>query len=412
MTTDSYKSNGNIISSSILVLAFFSYFGLFEFTVIPYPVRVLSSAIMCALMAVMIITRIIYHPVQTIKMNFSTPILLLIFGVLPSYFIANYYYNQSVFLSLYANKMIWFYLLYFYVHFFKISTKFILKLIILTGLFAVVLFYIQYIIYPTRIMDIYIFEDRGTFRMFVPGMICAIVAYFYFLNQFFEKNRLIFLIICIICLSIYVLQGTRGYIFTLFFLTIVFLLVTNRIKSKFLIIFSIIVATFTVFAIFQNIFLELTRVSTSQANSLSSNIRIKSARYFLTDFMPGFSAYIFGSSNAAPGTIYSEKFMFNALKYGYYISDIGVIGDYVKYGLVFTLAGLYLLFKSIFYKISSKYSFLKYYIIAQCFTLLTGYGIFGGVDVIIVLILYVFDVDRFERLQETLQPTENKLNPS
>jgi hypothetical protein len=44
--------------------------------------------------------------------------------------------------------------------------------------------------------------------------------------------------------------------------------------------------------------------------------------------------------------------------------------------------------------VGPEYSYLKYYIAMQSFTLLTGKGILGGVDIILLLILYIFDTER------------------
>jgi hypothetical protein len=63
-----------------------------------------------------------------------------------------------------------------------------------------------------------------------------------------------------------------------------------------------------------------------------------------------------------------------------------------------------MLIRAIRFNISKELQYLKFYIFSQCFTLITGYGILGGVDVVILLILYVFDVDRAEKLQENVSP--------
>lgn len=412
MAAEHEISLSNFISKLILALTVFSYFDLFQFVFIPYKIRVVSSILMAAVLIIFILLRIIYMPDRHVKMNFSSFILLLIFGTVPAYFTAFYYHDQSFPISFYANRMVLFYLLYFFVHFYKVPVKFVLQLIVFTGLFVAVLFIVQYIMYPVKLMDIKAFVERGTIRMFVPGMICTIVSYFYFLNQFFEKHKISLMLLSLLCLSIFILQGTRSYIFTLFLLTMLYLLFTKRIKAKFLIMLVVSMAVVMVFFLFREIFTELTKVSNSQAGNISQNVRVKAAKFFLTDFMPGSWAYIFGNGSAAPGSSYFQKWIYYIIKYGYYITDIGVIGDYVKYGVLFTISGLIMLGKSLTFKVSPAYNFLKYYIVSQCFTLLTGYGILSGVDINIVLILYVFDVDRFESLNETLQNAENKLNPS
>jgi hypothetical protein len=231
-------------------------------------------------------------------------------------------------------------------------------------------------------------------------MLCTQVAYFYFLNRFFEKNRISDLILSMVSLSIFVLQGTRQLLFAMAFLTLINLFFSKRIKGRFLKIGVLALASFAIFLIFREIFAELTKVSNSQVNDLASGIRLKAARFFVTTFMPSEWAYIFGNGVSAEGSIYDQKMTLYAMRYGFYLADIGIIGDYIKYGIIFVVAGLIMLFKSIRFKINPEYNFLKYYILTQCFTLVTGYGIFGGVDVILLLILYVFDKDRSNQLED------------
>jgi hypothetical protein len=390
------------ISNIVVFLVVLSYFHFFSFTMMPYSIRILLQIAILGIMVVFLLLRIIYKPEKGIRMNFAIPLLLMIIGALPCYFIAYAYHGQSFAISFFANKIIWFYLLYFFVHLYKIQATYIIRLIIFIGLFAVLLYYLQLYYYPTKILDINMLVGRGTIRLFVGGMLCTQAAYFYFLNQFFAKNKPVYLIFSLLTLSVFVLQGTRQLIFGLIFLTLVNLLLAKRIRSRFLITLVLSLASFSVFLIFRDIFNEITKVSALQAQNLEGGIRIKAARFFLTKFMPGFWAYIFGNGSSDLGSIYNQKIAFYAIKKGFYLADIGVLGDYIKYGVLFTLAGLYMLIKAIRFKISNELQFLKYYIFIQCFTLIAGYGILGGSDIVLILTLYVFDVNRANLLQEKL----------
>jgi hypothetical protein len=61
-----------------------------------------------------------------------------------------------------------------------------------------------------------------------------------------------------------------------------------------------------------------------------------------------------------------------------------------------------MLIKALRFRINNSLIYLKFYILSQCFTIITGKGIFGGVDIIMLLILYVFDVYRSETLSNSL----------
>src|SRR4030042_4370132 len=91
----------------VVFLAFVLYFEFFKLMIVPYTFRILSQVFVCALMAVLIIIRIIYNPERRkITRNFAGPLLLLIIGAIPSYFVANAYHNQSLLISSFTNRIL------------------------------------------------------------------------------------------------------------------------------------------------------------------------------------------------------------------------------------------------------------------------------------------------------------------
>jgi hypothetical protein len=230
------------------------------------------------------------------------------------------------------------------------------------------------------------------------------------LNQFFAKNSLPYLILSLLVLSVFILQGTRQLIVAFLFLTLVNLFFAKRIRSKGMIMMVIVFSVFAVVLLFREIFIELTRVSSSQMQNLGGGVRMRAADFYLTEFTPNIWAHLFGNSNAGFGSQYNQAMLFNALKYGFYTTDIGILGDYFKYGIIFAVTGLYLVVKAIRFNISKELLYLKFYILSQCFTLLTGFGIFGGVDILLLLALYIFDVDQAKRMGKLHEsvPGQNK----
>jgi len=386
------KTFDKYIVQFVIIFSFIAYFQLFKFVYIPNSIRILSQVAVGGIIILMILFKIIYFPEKIEKMNFAGPILIMLLGSIPSYFVAYFYHNQNFIYSIYANRTFFFLLLYFFFHFYKIPPAFIVKVIVIIGLIAVVLFYVQYYLYPRLILDIRSSEDRGTIRLFVPGMLCSIVAYFYFLNKYFENNKIKVLLLALVCLGIFILQGTRQMIFALFFLTMVNLILSKKVKSKVLMLFAISLASVAVFFLFREIFMELIAVSSKQSQNYSGDIRVRAATFFLTDFMQDTITYIFGNGKSGGVSVYDIKMAYYAKKYGYYISDIGIIGDYVEYGIFFIIGGIMLLVRALTFKTAEQYKFLKYYIMAQCFTLLTGSGFLGGSDIVLISIVYVFDI--------------------
>lgn len=398
--------------SIIVAISIIAYFQFFRFNAVPHIIKAATQVGVSALLIVLIVVRVIYFKESYNRMHFKGLILVLLLASIPSYFVAYIYHQQSFFISLYANKILFFYLLYFFLHLYKVPVKDILKIFVVTGLIAVVLYYAQLAVYPRLFMNVVAMETRGTIRLFVAGMICTIVAYFYFLNRFFETNNYRALIMAVVCFSVFMLQGTRQLIFSTIFLTLVNLIISHRVKSKFLMLVLVSFASFTVFLVFREIFIGIAVVSSTQAQHYESDIRFRAATFFLTDFMPSTWAYIFGNGASDAGSPFDLKIIYYSLKYKFFQSDIGIIGDYVKYGIVFSIAGLILLIRALLFKVPGQYLFLKFYILTQCFTLLTGKGILGGTDIVIVAILYIFDVARAEYVESVRQKNNEPPNLS
>lgn len=387
------------IGKAVTILVIVAYFQVFKFIVIPYAARVIFQVAMGALMLFLIILRSIYQPNRNISYNFKGIIIILIVSTVPSYFIAKLYHNQSFFSSIVANQIILFYLLYFFIHIFQVPVKFLIRTIVIIGLFVVSIYYLQFFSYPKAFLDIVMLEGRGTIRLLVPGMLCTQFAYYFFLHKFFENNKLRDLLLALLSSSIFILQGTRVLVFSMIFLTLIMLLFYKKVNGRFIKMVVIALASFIFLIVFRDIFNELFRESSSQVENLGGGVRLKAANFFITKFQSDGWTYLFGNSRAGIGEIYGKKLELYSKRYGFYITDIGILGDYILYGVIFVISGLLLLIKAIRFRIGSEFQYLKYYIFMQCFTLATGKGIFAGVDILILVILYVFDLDRVAKIQ-------------
>lgn len=394
------KNVDKLIGKAITLLAVVAYFQFFKFIAIPYSFRIMSQIIVGGLLLALIIIRTIYQSPEDTKLNFKGPIIVMIISTIPSYLVALSHHNQPLLSSILANQIIWFYLLYFFVHIFQVSVKFLIRTLVITGLLVVALFYLQYFLYPKVFLDIVFLKARGTLRIVVPGMLCTQLAYFFFLDRFFKTSRFLDLVFSLLSLSIFVLQGSRQLIFSMIFLTLVMLFFHKKVHGRILKAGILTLASITVFLVFRDIFFELASISTSQVESLGEGVRIKAAKFFLTTFQSDGWTYFFGNSRANSGGFYAQRLNLYSYKYGFFITDIGIFGDYVRYGIIFVVAGLFMLVKSIRFKVGLEYRYLKYYIVMQCFTLATGKGILGGVDILILLILYIFDMDFAQRSQK------------
>ncbi|HEY6900132.1 MAG TPA: hypothetical protein VI233_05795, partial [Puia sp.] len=109
--------------------------------------------------------------------------------------------------------------------------------------------------------------------------------------------------------------------------------------------------------------------------------RFLSGSYFLNEFSPNLLSRVFG--NGAPYKSATDASPYGNAIYGlkesngYYLSDVGLVGFYVMFG-VFAIAAYLLLFvKGLRVEVPDRYRYLKYYIWYILLTSLTSDGVYG-----------------------------------
>jgi len=148
-------------------------------------------------------------------------------------------------------------------------------------------------------------------------------------------------------------------------------------------------------------------VTRDQAQDVQGDVRFRAIRYFLTDFMTNDWAYLIG--NGGPGSSqYGMRLTRLSERYGYYQSDIGLIGEYTMYGLLFAVGAFMILYRALSSRLPEGLMFIKYNFMGLILTLVTGGGAFGSSatnilinSMLLYLIdLYMHDKDSFKWILE------------
>lgn len=339
----------------------------------------------------------IYDDSFRFRHNFSLFIIIILMALPFSMYIASLFHHQSIGVSLYAQRSIYFYFIYFVLHQLKIKPSDFEKIFFVLA-FAYIFFYLlQYILYPLILFDATIFKDRGTLRMFLYGLSYMMIAYFFALQVLLRTNQLKYLIFLLIALTIIIMIGSRMLISSVAAVTLLNLAVEKRIKSRLAIYTLVIAGIILLFYAFQNVFQELIAVTRETRAEGMDNIRIKATRYFLSKFFPNVFAYIFGNGATGASSEYSSILGFLSNRYGYYLSDIGIIGNYVSYGLLFVAGVFGLIFKVFKTKIQPRYHYIKYFFILNALCLVIAGG-FAQSDfiVLVAITLYMMDVSNYQ----------------
>ncbi|MCF8369851.1 MAG: hypothetical protein K9G76_12495 [Bacteroidales bacterium] len=354
------------------------------------------SASMILLILVVVLIGLIYDRSDRFKQNFGVEIMMIFLAIMLSTFGAKWGHNQMFGLTIWAQKGMLFYMLYFFLHTIRIRPKEIERLMLLIAILYIVSFMLQYLAYPRILFNTRVQEDRGTVRIFLPGKAFVVVMYFYFLQLFFEKTKPHYLIFCLLTFIVTILQGTRSALLLLLVGTLFNLIFSKRVKSRFLILFLLMLSIIPIFIIFQDIFLNMVAVSEEQSETAEEDIRVKAATYFLTDFNPGWLNYVIGNGESHMASAYGMQVEMFKINFGYFQSDIGLIGEYVKYGILYVLAVILILRKVLILKLEPQYLYFKYYIGISFIGMIMG-GIFAKEDsfVPILALLYFIDVSEY-----------------
>lgn len=365
-------------------------------------IEFLASMLLLSLITYKIFTQ---KNLFSIKTHYKSDILLLSLSVVISMFMAFAFHKQSFAITFFAQKHMYFLFFYFFLHIYRFDKKFLERTFLIIGVTWCLIYLIQYFIFPHIILNSRVHLDRNTVRIFFPGSLFALVAYFIGLNNVLTKQiKLSYLMyLAIFFIIVGLLQGTRANLATLVFTTGLFIIIHPNVKKRSLIILIAFFALLAVLAIFWKNFEALFNLTKQQiaANQHEDPIRKKTLKFFLTDFMPNKLCYVFGNGMEHGRSDYGKQIMSYMKDNWLFLSDIGFIGEYVIWGVLFVIIELKIIIGNIFRKLPHSVSYLRYVYIYVLLTNITGAGAFVGSSLITahMIMLYLIDVE-IDKIQQ------------
>lgn len=346
-----------------------------------------------------IILQQVYQEGEGFKMNFSWGVGFIFISLVTSTLMADSAHNQSIPTTLIAQRFMYFYLFYFALHNLKVSDTEVERILLYMGVLYSLFYFVQYFAYPKIIFNVRVDESRGTIRIFQDGLSYLILSYFYILNKNFEKVSIQGIGIMLLFLSVVVLMATRQLIAAILLLTIINILASKRVKSKILILVLVAGAMIPVGIMFNDVITNMIELSSGKGDSHNERIRIVSGLFFLTEFFPNDIAYITGNGVDSMNSGYGMMIQYYKDAFGFFQSDVGLIGDFSKFGIFF-LVGVIIIYSKVFlFKFSEKLKYIKFYFLFSILTAVTGDSIFGqGCSIVAVsMVLYLMDINKHDQ---------------
>ena len=341
----------------------------------------------------LLVLHIVYEGKAILKANFRIHILILFFSSLGSVLMAYMFHEQSFFITLYQQYALYFYILYFLLHYLLPEPEKLERMLLIFGIIYCFFYITQRILYPTLITDAQIFWDRGTLRIFMPGEIIMILGYFISFEKIFMKFNWLYLIHLLLSIIVVLLLGTRMIIFSLVLLSFFNILLNKRVKNKLAVIgIFVVVAAISYFAM-KDTFTEMVSATKHHADQSENYVRVRAAAYFVTKLPQNKAMFILGNGVPSERSPYGIMITQVRNMFGFYLSDVGIVALYVKFGLFFALTCLVIMFQSLFSRLNKEIMYIKYfmaYLIITMFTMQLPFEYPEGV-VTIAILLYLID---------------------
>jgi hypothetical protein len=326
-----------IISTTVL---YFSYYALFLFSV----------------------GYVLISYKESYNNSFTLPITLILVGQIIAVFSASYSWHQNLISSLLSTSLNMSYLLFFLLVINKFKLADTEKIIIICGVLYIVIYLVSFLIFPRNIVSLEVeyADERGFQRILINGIGFLFLFSFYSLKNYMTTHKQKWLLIYAVCLVLILMTLTR----TLIIFSILFsFLYYIRGKNIITILLALLLSACLLYIITQTSYYKILAADTkSQAAYIKDDVRQQSKDYYLYNFSTNNIARVFGNGDAYKNTDYMRYMVYLEQTYGFYETDIGYAGFYVKYGLLAILGYLLFFYRTIKVAVSEEYQYCKYFL--------------------------------------------------
>jgi hypothetical protein len=207
-----------------------------------------------------------------------------------------------------------------------------------------------------------------------------------------RKGRIVWVLLACLGLVVTLMQVTRQAIFAVFIIYAIHFLRNFGFVKKLL---FLLVISFSVIWILNtdNVVVdELRSVQARDKELGKENIRYVAGEFFLNQFSPGLGARIFGNGVPYGPSGYGLYVDNLSNDYGFFLSDVGLIGLYTMFGLLAVLSYFFIWYKTVFISVPKDYQYVKYYLWYILITSLTSDSVFNPNFLLTtVFILYIYE---------------------
>lgn len=326
-----------LIPSSLL---YYSYYALFSYSVV--------------------FTVISYK--ESYNNSFTLPIFLVLLAQLIAIFSCTYSWHQSLIGSILATSLNMSYILFFILVIYNFSLIDTEKIIVICGSLYIVIFLASFVIYPRTFItwEVTYGDERGFQRILVNGIGFLFLFSFYSLKNYITTHKKLWLLIYLVTFVTILMTLTRTLIICSTLFSFLYFI---RGKKIFSVILTLSIVACLLYVVTQmNFYKILASETKSQATYVKDDIRSQATDYYLNNFSTNNIAKVFGNGDAYKDTEYLKYMFYLEKSFGYYETDIGYVGFYVKYGIIAILGYLIFVYRTLKVSVSEEYQYCKYFL--------------------------------------------------
>ncbi len=351
-----------------------------------------------------------YNKIHKKKLIFKYNVHFFIWIPFLSAYGALLYHHQSMSLSILVLRTNFYWLLYFVLHIFNIPKQKVINLMIFIGAVWIFLTVIQQFTYPH--FYFYNRDDNdqsiyraGVYRYMISGHQYGDFILFYFFYNFLITRKITSLFFVFLGLLGFYFYGTRQFALSAVLCMCISVFFVKGMLRIYVIMLLTIVSAL-IFNYKDQLFGQYLELTADQLK-YGDDIRMLSANFFLTEYWPSRFARLIGNGTAYASSRYGKEVVNINLYLHFYRSDVGIIGAYNQFGLLYVLNILWVNIKGLtgkYFNYESSYIRL-FFLNALLLIVLSEYYSNPTVIPFYCFILYLADKSFEEKIlteQETL----------
>lgn len=304
----------------------------------------------------------IKHSTRNPDCNFRTEVLLLMFLYFPSMVNSFIYFGQSPIQSLYMDLEAFVFISYFMFHYFHVEEKTILKALLFVALLIVFIQIFQQFSYPNCWFGIHDEEKQAItkelaeqrnglwrFKMHINGYFTSPVLFaaWIWLQRKYDFRTMI--VCSLLMVSVY-LTLTRQVMVACIFAIFLSSFIGERKSKKGALLLGLlfIIGLYEYYDVLFSSLSEQTKEDTTE-----DNIRLFSASYFWEESLKSPLTFLFGYGAPHEDSGFGDLMSHLNQDYGFYISDVGFIGQIYQKGLFYVWT-TYWMFYKLYFRLKMK----------------------------------------------------------